>query len=134
MPKIFLPLKINLIISSMWLIKELQKFYNNSICLKKKTKKHLIFSPYVPSYIPNIVVLLIHVFLPRKAFFFVYTVSFSRSLICLSTGHSHLTSNVVLEFFNCIMQAIKMKQSGRSGCKSKRSCKNDMQLSFCYLE
>lgn len=135
MPKIFLPLKTDLIISSMWLTKELQKFCNNSIRLKNnKTKKHSIFSPYIPSYSPNIVILLTHVFSSKKAVFFVYTVSFSSSSICLSTGHDHLTSNVVLELFNCIMQAIKMKQSERTGCKSKRSWKSHMQLILLLFE
>jgi len=41
---------------------------------------------------------------------------------------------MVLELFNCIMQAIKMKQSGRTGCKSKRSGKNHMQRILLLFE
>lgn len=111
----------------MWLTKELQKFCNNYICRNKKISQ-LFFSLQCLPIFQTLWYCLFVFFPPRKVVFFAYTVSFSSSLTCLSPGHSHLTLNVVLELFNCIMKAIKMKQSGRIGCKSKRSGKNHTRL------
>lgn len=72
----------------------------------------------------------VFVFYPKES----NSIIFKDFKYAFAIGYSLLTSVVVSELSNCIMQAIKKKQSRRTDCKSKRSAKNHTQLILLLFE